>query len=183
VGEAPDHIIVVETPEQVQSIEVPDPHRVALVTQTTLSVSDAQRIIEAIRRRFPNVRTPTRDDICYATTNRQAAVSGLSGEVDLVLVVGSRNSSNSQRLVDRAREQGRTAYLVDDASELDPAWFAGVSAVLVTAGASAPDHLVRSLIECLQRDFGGGEVQTRTLFEEDISFDLPLSVRRLTVLG
>jgi 4-hydroxy-3-methylbut-2-enyl diphosphate reductase len=183
VGEAPDHIIVVESPEEVEAVEVADPDRVAFVTQTTLSVSDANRVIHAIKRRFPNVRYPAKDDICYATTNRQQAVTELSTEADLVLVVGSQNSSNSQRLVDRAREQGRPAYLIDDQSELDPAWFAGgVRSVLITAGASAPDHLVHDLIRRLQRDFGGGEVETRTLVEEDISFELPKSVRRLAVI-
>jgi 4-hydroxy-3-methylbut-2-enyl diphosphate reductase len=182
VGEAPDAIIVVETPEQAEQVSAPDPGRVAVVTQTTLSVSDAQRIIDVLRRRFPRLRMPERDDICYATTNRQAAVSQLAPEADLVLVVGSRNSSNSQRLVDRAREQGRAAYLIDDASQLQPQWFAQVECVLITAGASAPDHLVQGLIERLKREFGGAEVQTRTLVEEDLSFDLPLSVRRLPVL-
>jgi 4-hydroxy-3-methylbut-2-enyl diphosphate reductase len=182
VGEAPGSIIVVETPEEVDRIQVPDPQMVAFVTQTTLSVSDANRVIAAIKRRFPGVRYPTKDDICYATTNRQQAVTDLSAEADLVLVVGSKNSSNSQRLVERAREQGRPAYLVDDQSELDPAWFAGVGAVLVTAGASAPDHLVRDLISRLQRDFGGDAVDTRTLVEESTSFELPKSVRRLAVL-
>jgi 4-hydroxy-3-methylbut-2-enyl diphosphate reductase len=184
VGEAPESIVVVESPEEVEAVRVPDPDRVAFVTQTTLSVSDANRVIAAIKRRFPNVRYPAKDDICYATTNRQQAVTELSTEADLVLVVGSQNSSNSQRLVDRAREQGRPAYLIDDQSELDPAWFAGgrVRSVLITAGASAPDHLVQGLIRRLQRDFGGGAVETRTLAEEDISFELPKSVRRLAVI-
>ena len=182
VGEAPESIVVVESPEEVDAVRVSDPDKIAFVTQTTLSVSDANRVIAAIKRRFPNVRYPAKDDICYATTNRQQAVTELSSEADLVLVVGSRNSSNSQRLVDRAREQSRPAYLIDDQSELDPAWFAGVQSVLITAGASAPDHLVQDLIKRLQRDFGGGAVETRTLVEEDVSFELPKSVRRLAVI-
>jgi 4-hydroxy-3-methylbut-2-enyl diphosphate reductase len=181
VGEAPDSIIVVESPEQVATLEVPDPKRVAFVTQTTLSVSDAQRIIDAIRGRFPNVRSPTTEDICYATTNRQKAVSELAPNVDLVLVVGSRNSSNSQRLVERAREADKAAYLIDDESEIELQWFEGVNVVLVTAGASAPEHLVKALLERLNRQFGA-VVETQTLVEEDMFFDLPKSVKQLTVL-
>ncbi len=182
MGEAPEAIRVVESPEEVEQVQVADPEKVAFVTQTTLSVSDAQRIIEAIKRRFPRVRYPTKDDICYATTNRQNAVSELSPEVDVVLVIGSRNSSNSKRLVERAREAGKTGYLIDDESEIDPAWFAGQRAVLVTAGASAPEHLVSNLLDRLRRDFGA-TVETRTLVEEDVSFELPKSVKRLAVIN
>ncbi|WP_428940826.1 4-hydroxy-3-methylbut-2-enyl diphosphate reductase [Fontivita pretiosa] len=182
VGEAPQSIVVVESPEEVQRVQVPDPNRVAFVTQTTLSVTDAQRIIDAIRRRFPNVRYPAKDDICYATTNRQNAVSELSPLVDLVLVIGSKNSSNSQRLVDRATEAGKPAYLIDDESEIDPQWFAGKQSVLVTAGASAPEHLVNRLLDRLRRDFGA-TVETRTLVQEDMSFELPKSVKRLAVIS
>lgn len=182
VGEAPESIIVVESPEEVERAVVPDDNKVAYVTQTTLSVSDAERIIAALKKRFPHIRYPVKDDICYATTNRQSAVSDFSRDADLALVVGSRNSSNSLRLVERAKEQGVPAYLIDDESELDASWFEGVNAVLVTAGASAPDHLVRALVDRLQRDFGG-DVETRTLVEEDVSFDLPKSVKSLTVLA
>ena len=182
VGEAPDSIIVVETPEEVDAVQVPDPSRVAFVTQTTLSVSDAERIIAAIKRRFPDVRHPLKDDICYATTNRQNAVTQLAGDVDVVLVIGSKNSSNSQRLVERARDAGKRGYLIDDESEIDPAWFDGVDGVLVTAGASAPEHLVRNLLEHLRRDFGA-TVETRTLVEEDVFFEPPKSVRSLAVLN
>jgi 4-hydroxy-3-methylbut-2-enyl diphosphate reductase len=139
-------------------------------------------VIEAIRRRFPNVRFPVKDDICYATTNRQEAVTQLTPEADLVLVVGSKNSSNSRRLVERAEEQGKAAYLIDDETEVDPGWFDGVETVLITAGASAPEHLVTGLIKRLQREFGGGEVETRTLVEEDITFELPKSARTLEVI-
>jgi len=182
VGEVPDKIVVVETPEEVADLRVPDEAKVAFVTQTTLSVSDAERVIRAIKQRFPNVRHPVKDDICYATTNRQNAVSEYAHEVDLVLVIGSRNSSNSQRLVDRAREAGKPAYLIDDQSELNPAWFAGVRAVLVTAGASAPEHLVQHLLERLRRDFGA-ELETRTLVDEDVSFEAPKSLRSLSVVA
>ena len=181
VGEAPENIIVVESPEEVEQVQVPDANKVAFVTQTTLSVSDAERIIGAIKRRFPNVRFPVKDDICYATTNRQEAVTQLAPEADVVLVIGSRNSSNSQRLVERAKEKGKRAYLIDDESYLQPEWFDGANSVLVTAGASAPDHLVQNLLKRLQQDFGG-VVEVRTLVEEDVSFDLPRSARSLAVL-
>jgi 4-hydroxy-3-methylbut-2-enyl diphosphate reductase len=181
VGEAPESIIVVESPEEVQRLHVADPDRVAYVTQTTLSVSDAERIIGALRQRFPNIKAPPKEDICYATTNRQSAVSELSPEVDVVLVIGSKNSSNSQRLVDRAIEAGKPAYLVDDQSEIRPEWFAGKQADLVTAGASAPEHLVNELLDRLKRDFGG-EVELRSLVEEDVAFELPRSARRLAVV-
>jgi 4-hydroxy-3-methylbut-2-enyl diphosphate reductase len=182
VGEAPGSIIVVETPEEVQKLKVDNPARLAYVTQTTLSVSDAQRVIDALKKRFPNIRYPAKDDICYATTNRQNAVTFLSPEVELVLVIGSKNSSNSQRLVERAVEAGKPAYLIDDASELQTDWFNGIEAVLVTAGASAPEHLVEELVGRLKRNFGG-VVETRTLLEEGISFELPKSVRSLAVVS
>jgi 4-hydroxy-3-methylbut-2-enyl diphosphate reductase len=182
VGEAPNSIIVVETPEDVAHLQVKPDAKLAYVTQTTLSVSDAQRVIDVLKIRFPNIRYPLKDDICYATTNRQNAVTSLSPEAELVLVIGSKNSSNSQRLVDRALEAGKPAYLIDDESELDPAWFNDKHTVLVTAGASAPEHLVNELVKRLRRDFGG-EVETRTLMEEGIYFELPKSVRSLAVVS
>jgi 4-hydroxy-3-methylbut-2-enyl diphosphate reductase len=181
VGEAPNNILVVESPEEVETVRVPDEGKIAFVTQTTLSVSDAMRTIAAIKRRFPHVRYPAKDDICYATTNRQVAVTQLAGEVDIVLVIGSQNSSNSKRLVERAVEQGKPAYLIDDDSEMDLAWFKGKDTVLITAGASAPEHLVQKLVKRLLAEFGG-DVEQRTLFEEDISFELPKSARSLAVL-
>ena len=181
VGEAPGNIIVVETPEEVRSVRVPDERKVAFVTQTTLSLSDAMRVIDAIRDRFPNVRAPAKDDICYATTNRQNAVTELAGDADLVIVIGSQNSSNSKRLVETAEQVGKEAHLIDDASEIDSSWFDGKSTVFVTAGASAPEHLVDGLIERLKREFGG-EVETRTLVQEDVSFNTPKSLRQLAVL-
>ncbi len=182
VGEAPDSIIVVETPEEAQKLQVTPGVRLAYVTQTTLSTSDAQRVIDVLKERFPNIRYPAKDDICYATTNRQNAVTLLSPEVDLVLVIGSKNSSNSQRLVDRAQEARKPAYLIDDASELIPDWFVGKKSVLITAGASAPEHLVNDLVNRLCRDFSG-QIETRTLMEEGISFELPKSVRSLAVIS
>jgi 4-hydroxy-3-methylbut-2-enyl diphosphate reductase len=181
VGEAPESVVIVEGPEDVAALQVPDPEKVAYVTQTTLSVSDAVRTIGALKARFPNIKAPPKDDICYATTNRQSAVTEMAPDADLVLVIGSRNSSNSQRLVDRAREQGKPAHLIDDESEIDPSWFAGVDAVFVTAGASAPERLVEALLDRLRRDFGA-EVEERTLVEEDVSFAPPKSLRSLTVV-
>jgi len=181
VGEAPEHIVVVESPEEVEQLQVADPGRLSYVTQTTLSVSDAERIIAALKKRFPKIKAPPKDDICYATTNRQNAVTEFAQEVDLVLVIGSKNSSNSQRLVDRAIEAGKPAYLIDDESEIKPEWFAGKDGVLVTAGASAPEHLIDNLLNRLRRDFGG-VVETRTLVQEDVSFAPPASLKSLVVL-
>jgi 4-hydroxy-3-methylbut-2-enyl diphosphate reductase len=178
VGEAPESIVVVESPEDVAALQVPDASKLAYVTQTTLSVYEATRTIDALKARFPNIKAPPKEDICYATTNRQAAVSALSPEVDVVLVIGSRNSSNSQRLVDTARSAGKDAYLIDDASETRPEWLAGKAAVLVTAGASAPERLVDALLERLRTEFGG-TVETRTLVDEDVSFDRPRSLKVL----
>ncbi|HZK82220.1 MAG TPA: 4-hydroxy-3-methylbut-2-enyl diphosphate reductase [Humisphaera sp.] len=182
VGEAPDHITVVESPEEVANLVVKDPNKLAYVTQTTLSISDASRIISALKARFPNAKAPPKEDICYATTNRQNAVAELGSEADLVLVIGSKNSSNSLRLVERAHEMGKAAHLIDDQSELDPAWFDGVETVMVTAGASAPEHLVQALIDRLKRDFGG-QVELRTVIQEDVSFEPPRSLKRLAVVG
>ena len=182
VGEAPDKITVVETEQDVENLVVPDANKVAYVTQTTLSVGDAQRMIAALKRKFPNIKGPPREDICYATTNRQNAVTQFGGEADVVLVVGSRNSSNSQRLVDTAKDQGKDAYLIDDERQLDPAWLDGATSVFVTAGASAPERLVQGLIDRLRREFDG-EVETRTLVEEDVTFAAPKSLRSLAVVA
>lgn len=182
VGEAPGAITVVESAEDVEHLEVPDPNRVAYVTQTTLSLSDAARVITALKKKFPNIKAPPKEDICYATTNRQNAVTELATTAELVLVIGSKNSSNSQRLVESARMAGKAAYLIDDESELDPAWFDGMESVLVTAGASAPEHLVEGLIHRLRRDYGA-EVETHTVAREDISFEPPRSLKSLVVVG
>jgi len=182
VGEAPTHITVVESPEEVATLKVDNPNKLAFVTQTTLSISDASRIITALRERFPNIKAPPKEDICYATTNRQNAVAELGREADLVLVIGSKNSSNSQRLVERAHELGKPAYLIDDQAELQTSWFDGVETVMVTAGASAPEHLVQALIERLQHDFGG-EPELRTVVQEDVSFEPPRSLKKLAVLA
>src|SRR5688572_4147928 len=181
VGEAPQSIVVVESPEQVETLVVLDPNKLAYVTQTTLSIADAERIIRALKARFPNIKAPPKEDICYATTNRQNAVNQLAPEADLVLVIGSKNSSNSQRLVDTARDAGKDAYLIDDVRELRPEWMSGKRSVLVTAGASAPEHLVEQLLEKLRREYEG-VVDVRTLVEEDVNFAPPPSLRSLTVV-
>jgi 4-hydroxy-3-methylbut-2-enyl diphosphate reductase len=182
VGEAPDAITVVESVEDVERLEVKNPNKMAYVTQTTLSLYDAQRIIDALKARFPNIKAPPKEDICYATTNRQNAVAEVAPEVNLVLVIGSRNSSNSQRLVETAHQAGKAAYLIDDQSELDPQWFEGVETVLITAGASAPEYLVQDLVSRLQREHGA-DSQVRTVAEEDMWFAPPKSLRSLTVVA
>jgi 4-hydroxy-3-methylbut-2-enyl diphosphate reductase len=181
VGEAPRSVVLVEGPEDVAKLSVPDPDKLAYVTQTTLSVSDAVRTIAALKARFPNIKAPPKEDICYATTNRQAAVEQLAPDADLVLVIGSKNSSNSRRLVDRAQEAGKAAYLIDDVTELDPTWFEGIETVFVTAGASAPERLVQTLLSRLQEGFGA-QVEERTLVEEDVAFAPPKSLRSLKVV-
>jgi 4-hydroxy-3-methylbut-2-en-1-yl diphosphate reductase len=178
VGEAPLHIHVIESAEDVAALEVPDPNKVAYVTQTTLSVSEAASTISALKARFPSIVGPRKGDICYATTNRQTAVRELSSEADVVLVIGSRNSSNSKRLVETAAALGRPAYLIDDASELKPAWLDGKSSVLVTAGASAPEHLVQDVLDRLKECYNA-VVETQTLVEERTEFELPRSLRVL----
>ena len=178
VGESPDNIVVAESVGDVRSLRVPDPDKVAYVTQTTLSVSEAAAVIEALKQRFPNVVGPKKGDICYATTNRQSAVRELSDEADVVIVIGSRNSSNSRRLVETAKDHGRQAYLIDDESELDPLWLSASDTVVVTAGASAPEHLVRALVDRLQRNYGA-TLETRTLVEEKTLFELPRSLNNL----
>jgi 4-hydroxy-3-methylbut-2-enyl diphosphate reductase len=179
MGEAPDSIKLVGRVDEVDRLEVPDPNRVAYVTQTTLSVDDAAQIIARLRERFPNVIGPARDDICYATQNRQEAVRRLSPEADLVLVVGSQNSSNSRRLAELARAGGVRAYLIDDASDIDPAWFTGDETVLITAGASAPESLVEGCVDYLRRRFGAA-VESCSVREEKVRFQLPKPLRERT---
>jgi len=181
VGEAPGAITIVESPEDVAGLPFSQDDPIVYLTQTTLSVDDANRIIKAIRQRYPQVKEPPTEDICYATTNRQHAVRELAPHADLVLVVGSQNSSNSVRLTEIAENTepaGTPAKLVDDASEIDPDWFTGVGSVLVTAGASAPEHLVQQIVQKLVDDFAG-QVEHATVVEEDMSFNLPVSLRVL----
>lgn len=176
MGEAPEAILLVENPEDVDALEVADETRLAYLTQTTLSVDDANRIIRRLRERFPSIEGPAKEDICYATQNRQEAVSQLVAEADLCLVVGSQNSSNSQRLAEIAREHGIPAYLIDGPAEMDPKWLQGVQTVALTAGASAPEAVVQDVIRFLEDRFGAS-VETRTVREEDVHFPLPRELR------
>ncbi len=178
LGEAPERIILVETPEEVEHIQVSDPERVAYLTQTTLSVDEAKRVIDALRRRFPKIVAPPKEDICYATQNRQEAVREIAPQADLVLVIGSQNSSNSVRLAEVAQEHGAPARLIDDVGDLDPAWFEGVETLALTAGASAPEHLVQECLDWLQECFGA-EVEHRVIHREDVRFALPKELRVL----
>jgi 4-hydroxy-3-methylbut-2-en-1-yl diphosphate reductase len=172
VGEAPDAIVLVQSVEEAERVCPSHPDRIACLTQTTLSVDETGRIIDVLRRRFPAIETPRRDDICYATTNRQRAVKDLVDEVDVLLVLGSRNSSNSNRLVEVARERGVDAYLLDDEGQLDERWLDGVQSVGVTAGASTPDVLVDRLIEWF-RARGVGEIHMRAGVTERVAFRQP----------
>jgi 4-hydroxy-3-methylbut-2-enyl diphosphate reductase len=176
MGEAPGQIVLVETPEDATRLEVPDPDHVAYLTQTTLSVDDANRVIAALRERFPNIASPPKEDICYATQNRQEAVRELAGEAEVMLVVGSGNSSNSIRLAEVARQLGARAYLIDDVHDIDPAWLDGVERVALTAGASAPEKLVIECLDWLQTCYGA-EVENRVVREEDVMFPLPRALR------
>ncbi|QDU55979.1 4-hydroxy-3-methylbut-2-enyl diphosphate reductase [Aeoliella mucimassa] len=178
MGEAPEAILLVETPDDVARLEVADESKVAYLTQTTLSVDDANRIIARLRQRFPQIASPPKDDICYATQNRQEAVSILSSEADMVLVLGSQNSSNSQRLAELARERGVPAYLIDGTSDIRPEWLSAANTVVVTAGASAPEVVVEECLDLL-RDEYGATVEVRTTREEHVSFQLPKELRAL----
>ncbi|MGQ9576564.1 MAG: 4-hydroxy-3-methylbut-2-enyl diphosphate reductase [Thermoguttaceae bacterium] len=172
MGEAPESIRLVTRPDQLDRLEVPDPAKVAYLTQTTLSVEDAAEVIARLRQRFPRAVGPPTEDICYATQNRQAAVRELSRRADLVLVVGSQNSSNSQRLAEIARRSGARAYLVDGPEDLDPAWFGGAGTVVITAGASAPEDLVTGCVRWLQERFAA-TVESVALGVEEVRFPLP----------
>jgi 4-hydroxy-3-methylbut-2-enyl diphosphate reductase len=177
MGEAPDHIVLVETEEDVDRLEVPDPDRIAYISQTTLSVDETRAIIARLRERFPNITGPRTDDICYATTNRQAAVKQMAAQCDLVLVIGSRNSSNSQRLVDVARAAGAQAHLIDNESQVREEWLAGARVVGISSGASAPEELVARLIEFF-RARGTRDVEEFEVLREDVRFMLPKTIRQ-----
>ena len=175
-GEAPDAIVLVETIEDVDALEIDDPDRVAFITQTTLSVDETAGVIARLRERFPNITSPKSDDICYATTNRQLAVKQLASECDLVLVIGSRNSSNSNRLVDVTRELGTPSYLIDKVSEVQEEWLEGVETLGVTSGASAPEELVTELVEMF-RERGTADVTELRAIDESVRFMLPKQIR------
>ncbi|MGQ9504890.1 MAG: 4-hydroxy-3-methylbut-2-enyl diphosphate reductase [Thermogutta sp.] len=176
MGEVPDQIRLVENERDAETVEVPDPERVAYTTQTTLSVMDALRIVERLRQRFPKLVGPARDDICYATQNRQEAVLELAREADVFLVVGSQNSSNSRRLAEIAHSAGVSAYLVDGPEDLRREWFSPEQTVGITAGASAPEHLVQGCIAFLQSHFAA-VVEERVIRTENVNFLLPAELR------
>jgi 4-hydroxy-3-methylbut-2-enyl diphosphate reductase len=177
-GEAPQVMTVVGTLSEVDDIRVPDPTRVAYLTQTTLSLDDTREIIERLREKFPLIQGPASEDICYATTNRQDAVKALAPRVDVLLVIGSQNSSNSNRLAEVSDERGTAAYLVDDETHVDPVWLAGAETVGLTSGASAPEWLVDRMLAFLASN-GFDDVEVVTLAEERVRFSLPAGVRDL----
>ena len=178
MGEAPGHIVLVQDAAEVERLDLPADAKLAYLTQTTLSVDDAEAIIGALQRRFPQIIGPSRDDICYATQNRQEAVRELVPEADVVLVLGSQNSSNSRRLAELARARDRRAYLIDSVREIADEPFTGRETVLITAGASAPEDVVEECVSFLRGRFGA-TVETRTVREEHVSFPLPRELRVL----
>jgi 4-hydroxy-3-methylbut-2-en-1-yl diphosphate reductase len=179
-GEAPEHMILVGSPGEAEVVEVEDPDNLAYLTQTTLSVDETNEIIDILRRRFPAIQGPPKEDICYATQNRQDAVKELARRADVVLVIGSSNSSNSKRLAEVARDVGTPAYLVDDDTQVDPAWLEGADVVALTSGASAPEWLVDRMIEFL-KERGVTEVEEIRVREEQMHFSMPAGIRRLEV--
>jgi 4-hydroxy-3-methylbut-2-enyl diphosphate reductase len=176
-GEAPEQTVLVQTEADVDDLEVEDPDRIAYITQTTLSVDETSSIIARLKEKFPNAVGPKTDDICYATTNRQQAVKALAKECELVLVIGSTNSSNSNRLVEVAREHGADSHLIDNHLQVDEAWLKGVGTVGVTSGASAPEELVEKLVAFFE-DRGATDVSELRTVNEDVRFMLPTNVRR-----
>jgi 4-hydroxy-3-methylbut-2-enyl diphosphate reductase len=177
MGEAPEHIVLVETEEDVDRLEVADPEKVAYISQTTLSVDETRAIIARLRERFPAITGPRTDDICYATTNRQAAVKAMAEQCDLVLVIGSQNSSNSQRLVEVAREYGAESHLIDNAGQVEEAWLQDKRVVGISSGASAPEELVERLVRFF-RDRGVEDVSEFEVVREDVRFMLPKPIRQ-----
>jgi 4-hydroxy-3-methylbut-2-en-1-yl diphosphate reductase len=176
MGEAPERIVLVESERDVDELEVEDPERIAYITQTTLSVDETSVIVARLKERFPSIVGPRTDDICYATTNRQAAVKQMAGDCDLVLVIGSRNSSNSARLVEVAKDCGTEAYLIDNATEVQERWLADKCVVGISSGASAPEHLVSELLDFF-RARGVKEIAEVHVVTEDVRFMLPKPIR------
>jgi 4-hydroxy-3-methylbut-2-enyl diphosphate reductase len=179
-GQAPGRTVLVQSPAEARVVQLDDPDRVSYLTQTTLSVDETNEIIDILRERFPSIQGPPRDDICYATQNRQDAVKELARRADVVLVIGSDNSSNSKRLAEVSRELGTPAYLVDDETEVDPAWLAGAETVGVTSGASAPEWLVDRMLTWLASQ-GATAVEEIRLAEESVRFSLPPGVRSIPI--
>ncbi len=177
MGEVPENIVLIESEDDVDTLEVSDPEKIAYISQTTLSVDETRVVINRLRERFPAIIGPRTDDICYATTNRQAAVKHLARECDLVLVIGSRNSSNSNRLVEVAREYGADSYLIDNELQVREEWLDGARTVGITSGASAPDELVQRLVGFF-RERGTQDVQELEVVREDVRFMLPKTIRQ-----
>jgi 4-hydroxy-3-methylbut-2-en-1-yl diphosphate reductase len=177
MGEAPNSITLIGSPEEAEQLSLERPDRVAYVSQTTLSVDETNEVIDVLRRRFPSIQGPPREDICYATQNRQQAVKVLAARSDVVLVIGSDNSSNSNRLAEVAQSCGARSYLIDDETEIRPEWLADANVVGVTSGASAPEWLVDRVIGYF-RDRGVSDVETVTVVEEDVHFALPKELDR-----
>jgi len=177
MGEAPEAIVLVETVEDVDALQIPDPTRLAYISQTTLSVDETRAIINRLRERYPEITGPRTDDICYATTNRQAAVKQLAPLCELVLVIGSRNSSNSNRLVEVAREHGAASHLIDNEAQVEDEWLVGVETLGITSGASAPEELVQRLVQSF-RERGTEHVEEFEVVQEDVRFMLPKQIRQ-----
>lgn len=177
MGEAPSSMVLIETEEDAERLEVDDPDRIAYLTQTTLSVDETNAIILKLRERFPNITGPRTDDICYATTNRQMAVKQMAGHCDLVLVIGSRNSSNSNRLVEVARDHGAESHLIDNETQVREEWLEGKRVVGITSGASAPEELVQRLVEFF-RSRGTDHIEEFEVVQEDVRFMLPKEIRK-----
>jgi 4-hydroxy-3-methylbut-2-enyl diphosphate reductase len=177
MGEAPDAIVLVESADEAERLELPQTERLAYITQTTLSVDETNEVIEVLKRRFPEIEAPKKEDICYATTNRQRAVKAMLAEIDLLLVIGSRNSSNSNRLVEVARANGVDAHLIDDETEIDEGWLNGAETIGITSGASAPEKLVQRVLTWFA-DRGVADVRPYADELEDVTFKLPVEVRR-----
>jgi len=177
MGEAPGSTVLVQTVEEADALDFPSDAKLAYVTQTTLSVDETGEIITALRRRFPEIRAPRKEDICYATSNRQWAVKEMLPEIDLLLVIGSRNSSNSNRLVETSRAAGTAAYLIDDETEIDETWLEGAGTVGITSGASAPEKLVGRVCDWF-RARGVLDIEPYRIVEEDVTFRLPVELRR-----
>ncbi len=182
MGEAPDSIVLVETVADVDALQVDDPEKLAFISQTTLSVDETSIIIDRLRQRFPSIISPRTDDICYATTNRQLAVKQLAPLCELVLVIGSSNSSNSNRLVEVAREYGSRSHLIDNESQVLDQWLEGVKTLGITSGASAPEELVQRLVDSF-RERGTTEVEEFMVVEEDVRFMLPKVIRQAIALA
>ncbi|MFQ5990195.1 MAG: 4-hydroxy-3-methylbut-2-enyl diphosphate reductase [Candidatus Methylomirabilales bacterium] len=177
MGHVPERMQLVGTVQEAEQVQIPDPDRVAVITQTTLSIDDTREIIAVLKRRFPQAIFPPKDDICYATQNRQVAVKQMAGTIDLLLVIGSENSSNSMRLVEVSQAAGVQAHLIDDISEMDTAWLEGVKTVGITAGASAPEHLVQEAVDFFRRS-GASQVEEWDGIREDVVFALPPEIQK-----